>query len=64
MAVYTYCRDLSTSKPKKIFVAVLIASNSKAFEPDSDNPRQIRNSYDRTIQVYCVIRLAIRCDVT
>jgi len=33
MAVYTYCRDLSTTKPKKIFVAVLIAS---AFEPNSE----------------------------
>ena len=51
-------------KPKTIFVAVLIASSSKAFEPNFDNSRQIRNVYNRTIQVYCVLRLAIRCDLT
>ena len=64
MAVYAYCRDLSTTKPKTIFVAVLIASSSKAFEPNFDNSRQIRNVYNRTIQVYCVLRLAIRSDLT
>ena len=61
MAVYTYCRDRSTTKPKKIFVAVLIAS---AFEPNSET--HDRSGIPMIVQYKFVVywRLAIPCEVT